>query len=588
MFPYPIGFLGTAASTGETKFVMEVETTTTNEDFTINTGYNSGSSGINFNVDWGDGNSDSGVIHDITHTYAVAGSYDVKIDGVFSMNMQQAGGIHALKVKKLKNWGTSECNFASIYRLFFGCKNMTYEATDYPDLSTLPGGNNGALQDTFRNCEAITSLDLSNWQDTDRINTSTNAFLQMKNCELIDLTGWYFSNFTSLKAMFSNVGTSTTNGCVVKMPNADLTGAITAVDSIFNICKLAEGTDIDGWTLPTAAQSWNAFMYAHNGNWSGFSDFSFLQTWSNKKPTTIFRAFRGSNANDTKMTSFNITGFDFSACLSFREGWMYNAGLTSITALNTIVSTSVTGANNAMFRGCKSLGNLDDIPTAFWEGWGSVTQVGNLFENVGVSVVGGVNPPDFGNATFGSSITFQAMFQNSRFNATIDTSNFDMSSLSGGNANSGSLTNMFYINDGITSVDGSGWAMSAAGFKTMRNAFRDSEITSVDLSDTNSDFSALISIQDAARNSPGITSFAWPSNADFSSLTTATNFTNATYQPMTTAQYDNFLTRIDATNSNTGVTYSMGSCTYTGGGAVATARANIVAAGNTIIDGGIA
>jgi hypothetical protein len=55
---------------------------------------------------------------------------------------------------------------------------------------------------------------------------------------------------------------------------------------------------------------------------------------------------------------------------------------------------------------------------------------------------------------------------------------------------------------------------------------------------------------------------------------------------MTTAQYDNFLTRIDATNSNTGVTYSMGSCTYTGGTAAETARANIVAAGNTIIDGG--
>ncbi|GAG67459.1 unnamed protein product [marine sediment metagenome] len=54
---------GAAASGGggaETKFVMEVETTTPNEDFTINTGYSSGASGINFNVDWGDGSSDSG------------------------------------------------------------------------------------------------------------------------------------------------------------------------------------------------------------------------------------------------------------------------------------------------------------------------------------------------------------------------------------------------------------------------------------------------------------------------------------------------------------------------------------------------
>ena len=590
MFPYPIGFLGTATTSGETKFVMEVTTTTPNEDFQINTGFSSGLHSINFNVDWGDGNSDSGVVHDITHTYAVAGSYDVKIDGVFSMNMQQAGGAHALRVTKLKNWGTNECNFASIYRLFMGCKNMTYEATDYPDLSTLPGGNNGALAETFRDCEAITSLDLSNWQDTDKINRSNNAFLRMKNCELIDLTGWDFSNFTSCKAMFSTIGTLTTNGCVVKMPNADLTGAngANAVDSIFTSCKLAEGTDIDNWTLPTAAQSWYAFMYGHKGNWSGFSDFSFLQTWSNKKPTTIFRAFRANTSTSTIMTSFNITGFDFSACLSFREGWMYNAGLTSITALNTIVSTSVTGIQEKMFFGCKSLGNLDDIPTAFWEGWGSVTDVENLFFQVGVSIAGGVNPPDFGNATFGGSLTFQSMFQQARFNANVDTSNFDMSSLSGGSANSGAIKGMFYLSDGITSVDGSGWAMSATGFKTMRDAFRSSEITSVDLSDTNSDFSALISIQDAARSSAGITSFAWPSNADFSSLTTATNFTDASSQPMTTAQYDNFLTRIDATNSNTGVTYSMGSCTYTGGGAVATARANIVAAGNTIIDGGIA
>ena len=466
---------------------------------------------------------------------------------------------------------------------------MTYEATDYPDLSTLVAtGNNSAFAEVFRTCESITSLDLSNWQNTDKLIRGTSGFLAMKNCELIDLTGWDFSNFTSCKSMFSTVGTLTTNGCVIKMPNADLTGAsgAFAVDSTFNGCKMAEGTDIDGWTLPTTAQSWTNFMYGASGNWSGFSNMSFLQTWSNKKPNTMFRAFRGGGPSDTRMTSFNITGFDFSACLSFREAWMYNAGLTSITALNTIVSTSVTGNNEKMFFGCKSLGNLDDIPTAFWEGWGSVTDVESLFVNVGASIAGGVNPPNFGNATFGSSLTFQSMFQQVRFNANVDTSNFDMSSLSGGSANAGSLKAMFYLSDGITSVDGSGWAMSATGFKTMRDAFRSSEITSVDLSDTNSDFSALISIQDAARSSAGITSFAWPSNADFSSLTTATNFCLVTEQPMTTAEYDNFLTRIDATNSNTGVTYSMGSCTYTGGGAVATARAAIVAAGNTIIDGG--
>ena len=55
-----------------------------------------------------------------------------------------------------------------------------------------------------------------------------------------------------------------------------------------------------------------------------------------------------------------------------------------------------------------------------------------------------------------------------------------------------------------------------------------------------------------------------------------------------TGQYDIFLLLFDATNSNSGVTITMGASTYTGGSGAATARANIIAKGNTITDGGIA
>ena len=36
----------------------------------------------NYDVDWGDGNTDLGVTTSITHTYASAGTYTVKISGL--------------------------------------------------------------------------------------------------------------------------------------------------------------------------------------------------------------------------------------------------------------------------------------------------------------------------------------------------------------------------------------------------------------------------------------------------------------------------------------------------------------------------
>jgi len=39
--------------------------------------------GYNYTVDWGDGNTDTGVTGDIIHTYAVPGTYTVRISGAF-------------------------------------------------------------------------------------------------------------------------------------------------------------------------------------------------------------------------------------------------------------------------------------------------------------------------------------------------------------------------------------------------------------------------------------------------------------------------------------------------------------------------
>ena len=571
----------------ETKFVMEVTTTTSSENFKIDTGNNSGAAGINFNVDWGDGNTDSNVIFDITHTYAVAGSYDVKIDGRFAMNSHM-NQTHRNKITKLKNWGTADCEFAGMYRMFYECQNMAYEATDYPNISNLDtGGNNPAVTELFRGCDTITSLDLSGWQDTANLTRHTSMFRDAKNLETLNLSGWDFSNSVNINGMFANLASSVTDGCLLTMSNADLTSCgTTLLNQIFSLARLASGSNINNWILPTTGQDWFNAFYQTRGTYAGWSDFAFLQTWTNKKPTTLYRAFYRASTADSTTTAFSLAGFDFSACTSYRDTFYNMVSVSTITGLSGLDSTSVIGSNNNIFANCKSLTNLDDIPTSFWQGFGSATNVRGIFLNVGRNVAGGVNPPNFGTATFGSSNNFQGMFQGVKFNANVDVSNFDMSSITGGSTNAGGIYGMFWLSDGITSVDGSGWNLSANGFKTVRQAFRDSEITSVDLSGAGNDFSNVISFSDAGRGST-ITSFAFPSNADFSSVISASNFFLGSAR-MTTAQYDNFLLRIDATNTNSGITFGMNTSTYTAGSAAATAREAIIAAGNTIIDGGSA
>ena len=257
-----------AAVGGETKFVMEVDVPALDLGFTINTGLGSGAESMNFNVDWGDGLSDSSVVHDITHTYASAGTYDIKIDGRFAMNCFDSGATNAEKVQKIKNWGTNECEFVSLYRMFYRCKNTTYEATDYPDLSNLGSGNNRSFNELFRECEAITELDLSGWAgNMYNVNILSSVFMRCKGLESLDVTGWDFTVVTGISSTFREVGSLTTNGCKIIAPNLDISNS-NLLDYMFYASKLHADTNITGWTLRSVGQRWLATFWATIGDWS--------------------------------------------------------------------------------------------------------------------------------------------------------------------------------------------------------------------------------------------------------------------------------------------------------------------------------
>ena len=566
---------GAAASGGggaETKFVIEVETTIGDLDFRIDSGLSAAAAaaaGINFNVDWGDGDSDSGVTYDITHTYPGPGFYDIKIDGRLAMQGAAMGTTSTYKIKKLKNWGTDECSMASIYRMFYKAKFMTYEATDYPDVSNLyTAGVSRTFGELFRECEAITELDLTGWAgNLGNANGFSSMFMKCKNLESVNVTGWDFSTTNSITSTFREVGSLTTNGCKVIAPNLDISNA-SLFDYMFYFSKLHADTNVTGWTLRPSGQRWLATLYATTGDWAENID---LSTWTNMKPTSLQSTFQGLNSSDSTKVTINVTGMDTSSCTTWQYFLKDNNALTSLIGASGFTSTSSTTGIRECFIKCKVLNispsapAANQFPAAFWSGFGSQTIWQNAFDSFGLTT-SYAPPTGFDNLDTSGATNAQGMFGSSGFTSSPDLSGLDFSGIVavGSAPQVRTFYGMFFQNDGITSVDASGWNFSSGGVESLQFFARSSEITSINFGSGTStnDFSSVASISEMVRYAP-ITSLEWPTNADFSSLTNATNFCQSSAVPMTTAQYDNFLTRIYATNSNTGLTYSMGSCTYT-------------------------
>ena len=80
--------------------------TTPSDNFTFRIGGQTGASYNNYDVDWGDGNSETGITtENKEHTYATAGLYEIKVTGsIYIRNIQTAS---ADAYTEWKQWGTN-------------------------------------------------------------------------------------------------------------------------------------------------------------------------------------------------------------------------------------------------------------------------------------------------------------------------------------------------------------------------------------------------------------------------------------------------------------------------------------------------
>lgn len=146
-------------------------------------------------VDWGDGEVDFINQWDqaeTSHTYASADTYEISIYGRCDA-LVFFGNPNRTQVTGLQQWG--DVRFKSMDVMFFQCSNLTYNATDKPDLS-----DTTTLRAMFDLVTTSQTIDVSGW-DLSNVVVLTQLVAR-SNIDLLGLETWDVSNVTHFNAMF--------------------------------------------------------------------------------------------------------------------------------------------------------------------------------------------------------------------------------------------------------------------------------------------------------------------------------------------------------------------------------------------------
>ncbi|HUH27947.1 BspA family leucine-rich repeat surface protein [Gelidibacter sp.] len=175
-------------------------------------------SGYNYDVDWNNnGNWETGLTGNVTHTYATPGTYTVAIRGSFPRIYFNNEGDRQ-KLLSIDQWGSNA--WRSMGMAFYGCSNLMSNATDYPNLllvTDMSGmfdgatvlGASSADRGYGSNRSSATVGGMGNWN----VRNVTDMSRMFRNVTTFDwnIGHWNVSNVTDMTDMFEGVTMSTSN-----------------------------------------------------------------------------------------------------------------------------------------------------------------------------------------------------------------------------------------------------------------------------------------------------------------------------------------------------------------------------------------
>ena len=322
-----------------------------NNTITIDVPPNSYNIDVDFTVDWGDGMVDMNVIDDITHTYAVADTYTVKITGDFSIWSQNNPDVK--KLLTVEQWGNIQ--WETMNRAFYKCENLQVNAIDTPDLSNVT-----SMQLMFYNCFSM-NADIGHW-DVSTIDDMLGTFYGAQAFNQ-DLNDWDLSDVTTTKNMFREA--TAFNGDISdwELSNVtDLSGMFADASSFDRY--------IGDWNVSSGqlfgAMFWNAFDFDQDiGSWDvgsatnmvrmfqGADEFNQdIGTWDMSDVTTTQYMFSGAVAFDQNLGNWDVGNVNLMADMFSGAGLSsenYDSLLIGWYGLPSLQNNVAFDAGNSMY-----------------------------------------------------------------------------------------------------------------------------------------------------------------------------------------------------------------------------------------------
>ena len=276
----------------------------------------------NYTIDWGDGNTDSNVTGNITHTYTTSGSYTIIISGTFPQIYFNDEG-DRLKIEEILSWGAIQ--WESMENAFWGCENLNFDAIDSPDLSQVT-----SLKNMFRECTTFNGI-VNNWD----IITIT------------DLSGT-FANAGSFNRPLANWNTS----------------AVTTMASTFQSTAFNE--PLDSWNTGAVTDMSNMFSSATNFNQN-------INSWNVANVTNMASMFYVALNYNQPLNNWNVANVTDMSSMFYRAR-EFNQPLDNWNVGNV---TNMSG----MFEGSSNM--IFDQPLNTWD-VSSVTDMSSMFKHCAV------------------------------------------------------------------------------------------------------------------------------------------------------------------------------------------------------------
>ena len=549
-------------------------TTAANETVTIPFQYQNHSSAtiaqaINFDIEWGDGNSESYQATTtnnafIQHTYANAGDHEVKITGRCSglyMGSSASGNdaTNRNRLIEVKNWGDTKITGIS-YMLAY-CQNVVVTATDSP--TRLPSGTSGAVYYTqarrlFYDCNSIINLDISMWDPTlwDDINYMYEMCAHLKYCQELKLPSGISVNASSVLYAFSMTGYNSTTGCTIIWNNFTNSNPSISLQYFLNGARIKGTCQFNDWTIHTISNKTYAFN-AQVGtdanaklemkNWSTTGNGITNMSNSMRNAQYAYLDVSGWNANMTEnVGSWAYMGYTARNIKEIKglNNWKFNSSTSFVYFMYDMRSLLFGPAGSDTNFASDSFDNPSgsnlDFRGAFY--LGSYNGNNGDFTNA--------HPPNISNWDMSVASIFNQTFSNVQYNAGFDMSNWDMSSAT-------DCTSMFYAAyatsrpDTVTTV----FNNLSSSCTSFVNCWRGSGITNATFN-SNCDLSGVTSFSHSLYYPNGwrgnIFSLVFANNADFSGLGSG-GFQTCDGANVDGAEYDLMINRFWATATNTGV-----------------------------------